>query len=283
MAESVEVESANNASFLFYFEKNFDEEAFLKYMKERWTDSFVYSAFYVIVVFGGQIYMKNRPRYELRPALALWSTILAVFSIIGTIRTLPEFIYAIDKHSWRYSVCVPSYFKSIPAGFWSCLFVVSKVFELGDTVFIILRKQQLIFLHWYHHITVLMYCWYSYTEHTAPGRWFIVMNYMVHSAMYTYFALRALRYNIPKWVNMVITSLQLAQMIVGVTINFYVYWIKTQGASCQQSHANLHCASVMYFTYFVLFAHFFYTTYIVKKPKGDILAQKSEERDKKHA
>ncbi|XP_076459389.1 very long chain fatty acid elongase 6-like [Babylonia areolata] len=282
MADPVVEESVNN-TLVFSFEKNFDEDAFLKYMKERWTDSFMYSALYVMVVFGGQKYMRNRQRYDLRPALALWSGFLAVFSIIGTIRTLPELVSTIENYSWVHSICVPSFFKNVPAGYWSSLFIVSKVYELGDTVFIVLRKQQLIFLHWYHHITVLIYCWYSYTEHTAPGRWFMVMNYIVHSLMYSYYALRALKFNIPKWVNMVITSLQLAQMIIGVSINVVVYWIKGHGGSCQQSYENLHCSSIMYFTYFVLFAQFFYSTYIVKKPKVDNVPQKSEERDKKHA
>ena len=45
------------------------------------------------------------------------------------------------------------------SGFWATMFVLSKVPELGDTIFIVLRKQPLIFLHWYHHATVLVYSW----------------------------------------------------------------------------------------------------------------------------
>ena len=282
MAGPVGHERPENSTFVFSFEKNYDEPAFLKYMQERWTDSFVYSAIYLVVVFGGQQLMKSRPRYELRAALALWSGILAIFSIMGTIRTLPELVNVIENHSWQYSICVPSYFRHIPAGFWSFLFTVSKVYELGDTVFIVLRKQPLLFLHWYHHITVLMYSWYSYTEHTAPGRWFMVMNYIVHSIMYSYYALRALKFSIPKRVNVFITSLQLMQMIIGVCINIIIYRIKSRGEYCQQSIQNLNYSSLMYFSYFLLFAHFFYNNYVVGQ-KADQMQRKSEGRDKKHA
>ena len=74
-------------------------------------------------------------------------------------------------------------------------------FSTGDTLFIILRKQQLIFLHWYHHITVFIYVWYSYVHHTAPGQWFLVMNYTVHALMYTYYAFRSMKFKISKWVS----------------------------------------------------------------------------------
>jgi hypothetical protein len=42
------------------------------------------------------------------------------------------------------------------------IFCISKVPELIDTLFIVLRKQKLIFLHWFHHATVLIYSWYRY-------------------------------------------------------------------------------------------------------------------------
>ena len=72
-----------------------------------------------------------------------------------------------------------------------------------DTLFIVLRKQELILLHWYHHATVLIYCWHSYKGLQSTGRWFSTMNYLVHSLMYTYYACRAMRFKIPRFVNQV--------------------------------------------------------------------------------
>lgn len=149
-------------------------------------------------------------------------------------------------------------------GFWTWLFVLSKLPELGDTIFIVLRKQPLIFLHWYHHITVLIYSWFSYTEYTSSARWFIVMNYCVHSVMYSYYALRAMGYKPPRFIPMVITSMQLTQMIVGCTINLWAYdYLQTYNtSSCHISPINIKLSIAMYASYFVLFARFFYATYL---------------------
>ena len=38
------------------------------------------------------------------------------------------------------------------------MFMLSKFPELVDTVLLVLRGRPVPFLHWYHHITVLLYC-----------------------------------------------------------------------------------------------------------------------------
>ena len=174
--------------------------------------------------------MANRPAFDLRGPLTVWSMFLAMFSIMGAVRTLPEFMHTLYTHGFYHSLCIPSFIENDRvSGFWTWMFVLSKVPELGDTIFIVLRKQKLIFLHWYHHITVLIYCWYSFSQYTAPARWFVVMNFMVHSIMYTYYAFRALRYRVPKIIAMVITSLQLVQMIIGCVVNYMAFNYKQNG------------------------------------------------------
>ena len=206
-------ESGFNQTPIIGFERDFNEEDFFQWINQNWSLSLWYSAVYLVIIFGGKYYMQKRPRFEIRPALACWSAILGAFSIFGAIRTIPETIYVLQNHGWQYSVCIPSYTIG-PTAFWTFLFTISKVYELGDTIFIILRKQPLIFLHWYHHVTVLVYTWFSYTEHLGPGRWFIMMNYTVHSVMYSYYTLRALRISVPKFVAMTITTMQILQVII---------------------------------------------------------------------
>lgn len=251
-----------NYSYIFQFEKGFDFHEKRAWMAENWWTSFYWTSLYMVVIFAGQQFMSTRAPYALRKALVIWNLGLAIFSIIGTLRTLPEMIHVLHHFGFQHSVCSPSYVEnSKVSGFWTWLFALSKVPELGDTVFIILRKQNLIFLHWYHHITVLLFTWYSYAEHISPGRWYICMNYLVHSLMYSYYTLRALRIRVPKQIAMLITSSQIVQMVLGCCVTYYGYALNMQGSKCQISEKTAKLALTMYGSYFLLFAHFFVNSY----------------------
>lgn len=52
---------------------------FILLFLSRRSKSFVFSALYAVLVFGGQRYMKLRPKMDLRLPLVLWSLSLAVF------------------------------------------------------------------------------------------------------------------------------------------------------------------------------------------------------------
>lgn len=103
------------------------------------------------------------------------------------------------------------------------------------------------------------------------ARWYVVLNFTVHSFMYSYYGLTALRYRIPKPIAITITSLQLVQMVVGVVVNVHAYQAKQNGIECDVSDTNINLCLIMYSSYFILFARFFYKAYFLRpgsKPKS---------------
>lgn len=252
----------------FEFEKIVDKNNRIRWMQNNWHQSIYWSIFYIIVIFSIQRYMKNRPPLELKTPLIIWNIGLALFSIAGTIRMLPGFLHIINEFGFTFSICDNQYGKRIqPTVFWAWLFISSKVLELGDTLFIVLRKRKLIFLHWYHHIMTLMMCWYTTGNLVAVTHWFGVMNYCVHSFMYTYYALSALNIKIPRYIAMTITSLQLSQMIIGSFVCYWAINTKWQGYHCEFPDNAVIVALTVYLTYVLLFARLFYNSYIGKSNK----------------
>lgn len=110
------------------------------------------------------------------------------FSLAGTIRCLPEFVHILTSEGMQQSYCSSSYYRDVRITIWYWLFVWSKVIELGDTIFIILRKQKLIFLHWIHHVLTLSYAFFVIGDAPGTARWMVSMNFAIHTAMYSYYA-----------------------------------------------------------------------------------------------
>lgn len=213
---------------------------------------------YLPVIFGLQYVMKNRAPFDLRWALIPWNAGLAIFSAVGFYYTLPEFLKNLMSRPFADVICDPRCY-SFPSARWIFFFNVSKFFEFGDTIFIVLRKKPLIFLHYYHHVMTALYCWYAnqVSVHENCTGWpFAVMNLFVHTLMYFHYGLTAagVRAN---W-NVLLTSLQLGQMIVGI------YVVVSAGLLCPNRNDFIYgtyFALIMYFSYAVLFANFFIKRY----------------------
>ena len=256
--------------YLSHFENGFNSTRVVSYAKDRWHYSFHISAAYVAGVYTLRRLMATRKPYNLRLPLFMWSLTLALFSIAGSAVEGPALLRHLITHGWEATVCGDVLLRG-QRGLWAFLFCFSKLPELVDTLFIVLRKQKLIFLHWYHHVTVFIYCWFHYAVQLRPAQWFITLNYLVHSVMYSYYALRASgRVRPPVWVNMIITVLQLLQMVLGVGINIYIYHQMTSDPTwhcdglVETSYFYVYWSFAMYFSYFILFAHFFWCAYFCK-------------------
>lgn len=244
-----------------YIESKFDIEMCLTYMRDRWHISIYYCAIYLAIIFAGQRWMSTRKPFDLRMALFLWNVGLAAFSIIGTLSVVPNLLDRIFSRGIINSCCRTDALRDPHLAVWALLFAFSKVFELGDTVFIVLRKSPLSFLHWYHHITVFVYTWYGLAYGSAIGHWFSSMNFTVHSVMYTYYATKALGWHVPKRVALLITVMQISQMFGGLIVILTAWYSKHHGMPCEIYHGVVYVGLGIYASYAVLFIRFFLERY----------------------
>jgi hypothetical protein len=219
---------------------------------------------YMLFCYFGQKIMANYKAFDLVGPLAAWNLFLSLFSTYGAIRTVPHILHRIANVPFEDTVCEYSYvaFGNGAAGLATQLFILSKIPELIDTVFIVLRKKPLIFLHWYHHVTVLLYCWNAYVTESSAGIYFVSMNYTVHAVMYFYYFLQAIRY-MPKWFpSWIITIMQISQMVIGtfiVCMSFYYHFyggVKYAPGECNNTPSNLAAGGIIYASYLYLFVEF---------------------------
>lgn len=242
------------------FENDFDYFTRRQWLLSNPLPPLITSVLYVAAVFLIKRLMKNRKELDLKTPLAFWSAGLAVFSIIGSIRTLPTLFHVVGNFGLHNAICTEGDIAGV-YGFWVWAFLVSKFPELIDTLFILLRKQKLIFLHWFHHVSVLGLVWFSNANNFSIGRWFLVMNYVVHSIMYSYFAMRAFGMRPPKPFAMFVTLAQLAQMFWGSYVTTYALIQINDGKSCDTNLKTIYMSLMLYLAYLLLFAHFFVNNY----------------------
>lgn len=253
--------------FYTSIEKDFSAKPYVLFSQNTWPwlPSLIVCC-YLFMIYCGPIWMSSRHAYELKIPLAVWNLCLCLFSTCGMIRTVPHFLHNITTMSFRHTICThPKVtYGDGACGLWVMLFIFSKVPELVDTLFIILRKRKLWFLHWYHHITVLLYCWYSFAHQSPAGLYFVSMNYTVHSAMYGYYYLQS----IDKWPKQIppslITIAQISQMFVGTGICLMSMLYLTDGEACDVGTGNVVAGALMYGSYLYLFVDFFVSRFLFK-------------------
>ena len=259
----------NGVRLLHSLEKQYDPEPMNKWIRNNWMLSVYASAIYLVVIYAGRRFMTDKNPYELRKILLLWNVGLAVFSIMGAYVMAPSLYGIVSKEGFVRSVCWTDVIHLDYKALWSTLFTLSKLLELFDTAFIVLRKSPLIFLHYYHHVTVLMYTWYSHAHIIASAHWFGSMNYMVHSIMYSYYVLRSAGFKLPTASMQAITILQLLQMIIGLVCNYTASQLLKEGKNCMMTWDHVYITYVLYGSYALLFVHFFYQKYMTKRTKQE--------------
>jgi len=225
---------------------------------ENWHIPFGAVSAYFVMVWVLPLFI-SKP-YKNRTILFIWNAILGVGSTLGFFYLAYGLAVFVVKNGVKALICGDLFLvlEENPGAIWvEYFFVWSKFLELGDTVWLTVAQRPVIFLHWYHHITVLLYTWLGFVQHNGMGAVFIVVNLFVHAIMYTYYAATQSKTLKPYFAPIApyITSIQLTQMVVGVAATIAgTIWSPEE--SCLVSQANSFIGGVMYFSYFLLFLQF---------------------------
>eukprot|EP01059_Diplonema_ambulator_P019941 TRINITY_DN33628_c0_g1_i1.p1 TRINITY_DN33628_c0_g1~~TRINITY_DN33628_c0_g1_i1.p1 ORF type:complete len:322 (+),score=89.14 TRINITY_DN33628_c0_g1_i1:71-967(+) len=247
---------------------NWDSMPVIEWTREHTEVPIFFVMAYLALIFQGPVVLQNFPPMRSKYIFAFWNFLLSTFSFFGMVNTVPVLLRYLQEKGFKYTVCTDpaEWYLRGPPGLYVFLFIYSKIPELMDTVFLVLRKREVIFLHWFHHCTVLLYCWHAYHNAIAPGLWFASMNYTVHSIMYLYYMVTILGLfrKLTKAIAPFITTIQILQMIMGMTVTYFsAVWHMEGGVEeCYVTPSNYKLGLGMYTIYFVLFAILFKNLYL---------------------
>jgi hypothetical protein len=111
--------------------------------------------------------------------------------------------------------------------YYGFFFYLSKFYEVLDTVIILAKGKQSSLLQTYHHAGATLSMWAGIRFASPPIWIFVVFNSLIHTLMYFYYTLSALKVRVPTVVKRALTTAQITQFVVGGSfglLHIFVYY-----------------------------------------------------------
>ena len=160
------------------------------------------ASLYLPSIYYGQLYMKDK-EFKIKHSLFLWNIFMSFASFLGFYLIIVDQIQT-DSVYYSKSFCDPPLIlgKTQANVQLVCyIFCYTKFLEWIDTFFLVIKKRKIIFLHWFHHLTTMLYCLHAVnysSYYDISGIGFCTINLFVHAVMYFYYQklLRSFFYNL---------------------------------------------------------------------------------------
>jgi hypothetical protein len=193
-------------------------------------------ALYYVVIFGGRELMRHRPAFTLHKAFIIHNFYLTLISgaLLGLF--LQQLVPSLWRNGIYDNICGNSgWTKQLVVLYY--LNYLTKYLELLDTVFLVLKKKPLTFLHTYHHGATALLCYTQLVGETSVSWVPIILNLTVHVVMYWYYY-QAAR-GVKVWWKQYITMLQITQFVLDLgKLTF-------DGCPCPTDEHRLHLFRVL--------------------------------------
>lgn len=233
---------------------------------------------YLTIVFGLREFMRSRDKFELKTAFIVHNFLLTLGSLT-LLLLLSELVFPmLWNHGIFYAICDSAAYEDGRLQFVYYLNYLSKYWELADTVFLVLQKKELKFLHVYHHSLTMVLCVTQLRGYAAVQWVPILLNVFVHVVMYYYYFLTASGTK-PKdiWWRQWVTTTQIIQFVLDLIACYFALYTKYSENSDWPTYGKCHgdinagwWGCFLLSSYLYLFIDFFYNNYIKgsKDPKN---------------
>ncbi|KAL4994652.1 ELO family [Aspergillus recurvatus] len=231
-------------------------------------------ATYYVVILGGRQLMKNQAAFKLQMPFIIHNFVLTVISGVLLALFLEQILPTLSQDGVLHAICDAR-------GGWTDQLVLlyylnylTKYLELADTVFLVLKKKPLTFLHTYHHGATALLCYVELVGRTSVSWVPITLNLTVHVVMYWYYFQSARGIRI--WWKRYITILQIAQFVIDIGFIYfasYTYFASTyfpwapNAGHCMGEEYAAGFGVFIISSYLLLFISFYLTTYRDKAPR----------------
>ena len=212
-----------------------------------------------VVAIGG--YMAYPKQFRINPSLLYYLSLihngLLVSFSAWTFISLAQILYSDGiVFEANYYFKNPHYDKII------YYFYLSKYYEFFDTFLLYLNGRTPIFLQKFHHIGAVL-GWHFLYIYKVDGVWVSTLfNSFVHTIMYSYYLGCLLKINQVRFIKRYITTLQIAQMVGG---QYHVLVKYKPPVETYFNYSILLLCDVYIFGLLILFARFYYNTYVKNK------------------
>ncbi|XP_015442752.1 elongation of very long chain fatty acids protein 2 [Pteropus alecto] len=234
------------------------------FMLDSYLPTFFLTVIYLLSIWLGNKYMKNRKKKGILTLYNLGITLLSMYMLAELILSSWEGGYNLQCQDL--ASAGKADIRVAKVLWW---YYFSKLVEFLDTIFFVLRKKtsQITFLHVYHHASMFN-IWWCVLNWIPCGQSFFgpTLNSFIHILMYSYYGLSVFpsmhRY---LWWKKYLTQAQLVQFVLTIT-----HTMSAVVKPCGFPFGCLIFQSSYMLTLVILFLNFYFQTYRKKPMKKEM-------------